>query len=140
MRKNIFRALCVVVAVTTAGFGSYKAYCSYVPVGESMPDLLLVEEALASGENSSNSKYKFDGGFRDCQMSVSYCANCGMSVGAGKCSITYNMHFSCSYTVTKQVAAHMYDCWGGSRMTEVECKAIMQKYGAHPKDGCLGHY
>lgn len=93
MRKNIFRALCAVVAVTTAGFGSYQAYCSYVPVGEPMPDLLLVEDALASGENNSNSKYKFDGGFRDCKMSVSYCANCGMSVGAGKCSITYNMHF-----------------------------------------------
>lgn len=142
MRKKNFRSLSIVVAIAIALGISYKTYCAYVPVVDSVQDLFLAEEALAVGENDSdpNSKYKFEGGFKDCEMSVSYCANCGMSVGAGKCSLTYNLHFSCSYTVTKQVAAHMYDCWSGSRMTEVKCKAIMQKYGAHPKEGCLGHY
>lgn len=142
MKRKIFKAFFAVVTVAAVGLGSYKAYGSYVAANHSETDLLLTEDVLALSDPNAgnNSTYTFDGGFKDCHMDVSYCENCGMSLGSGTCSLMSNLHWGCSYTVTKQVAAHMYDCWTGSRMTEAECKAIMRQYSTHPKAGCSGHY
>ena len=141
MQKKIFKTFFAVAAIATIGLGSYKAYGSYVASNMSDDDLLLTEDVLALSDPNSgnNSQYTHDGGFKDSQMTISRCVNCGMDVGAGKCSLIYNFKLSCSYTDTRQVAAHMYDCWSGSRLTEPECKALMQKWVTHPKADCTGH-
>ena len=141
MKKKFFKAALAIAAIATVGLGSYKAYDSYTAANMSENDLLLTEDVLALSDPNygNNSQYTYEGGFKDSQMTISKCVNCGMDIGAGKCSLIYNFHFSCSYTDTRQVAAHMYDCWSGSRLTEPECKALMQKWGTHPKANCTGH-
>ena len=130
-----------VAAIASVGLGAFKAYTSYGDSNENLidNDLLLTENVLAVSDPQEGPPKNFEGGFKDCQMTVAKCVNCGMEVGAGKCSLSYNFHFSCSYTETTQVNAHMYDCWSGERLTEAECKALMQKFPCHPKANCTGH-
>ena len=135
MRKTILKSTLIVAAIVTAGIESYKIYESYKNADMPEDNLLLAENSLAlsdqPGTNPSTDKTS-DGGWVDSPIEVTYCAKCHMELGHGTCVFG----FGCSYTEKRQEPAHYYNCTQGNRLTDWECRAIMNAYPHHRKSSC----
>lgn len=133
--KKKYKAALVVLAIVAVGVCSSKAYDSYKYDNIAKSDLLLAENALAlsdTPDTSPNTDKTSDGSWVDSPIEVAYCTKCHLEIGYGKCLLG----FGCSYTEKRLEPAHYYDCTAGNRLTDWECRAIMNAYPHHRKSSC----